>query len=368
MKILFASVTDSGILRVRSQLIKALLMQGHSVIVATPADKDYKKLEEMGCTFVPVTIDQHGTNPLSDLKLYKQYKKLLKTIKPDAVFLFTTKPNIYCGMACRKLGIPAVMNITGMGSALGNKGFLQKIMIMLYKNSCKGSNLKRIFFQNDDSKAFFEKNKIGNSNVFARIPGSGVNLEKYSLLSFPSSSTVDFLFVARVIKQKGIDNYIEAARIIRKEHPEAVFHVLGASDDSYKSVLDEASSAGDIVYHGRVDNIPDFQKISQCTIHPSYYPEGMSNVILEAAASGRPVITTDHPGCREGVDDGVTGFIVPVNDTESLVKVIRKFLAMPIAEREEMGRRGRIKMEKVFDRSIVTSAYLDALKDIKDNG
>ena len=368
LKILFASATDSGILRVRSELIKTLLEQGHSVIVAAPLVKDYKKLEEMGCTMVPVTIDHHGTNPFSDLKLYKQYKKLLGSVKPDVVLLFTTKPNIYCGIACKKLGIPAVMNITGMGSALGNKGLLQKVMVKLYKCSCNGQNLKRVFFQNDASKEFFEKHKIGDSSLFVRIPGSGVNLDTYPLLPFPEGSTVDFLFVARIMKQKGIDNYIEAAKMIRKDHPEARFHVLGDAKEPYKSKLDEAASSGDIVYHGRVDNIPDFQRMSQCTVQPSYYPEGMSNVILEAAASGRPVITTDHPGCREGVDDGITGFIVPVNDTDALVKAIERFLALSTTEREEMGRRGRMKMEKEFSRIYVTSAYMDILMDISDNG
>lgn len=366
MRILFASATDSGILRVRSELINCLLDLGHEVIVATQSDKDYEKLEAMRCEFVPVIMEQHGKNPFSDIKLYKLYREIIRSVKPDIVLLFTTKPNIYCGLACRKLDIPAVMNITGMGSALGNKGLLQKMMVFLYKKSCKGKNLKRVFFQNEDSKLFFEQNKIGDSRVYARIPGSGVNLDKFTKLPFPDSSTVDFLFVARVMKQKGIDNYLEAARIIRKDYPQAVFHVLGSADDSYKSILSEASAAGDIIYHGRVDNIPDYQMLSQCTIQPSYYPEGMSNVILEAAASGRPVITTDHPGCREGVVDGITGFIIPVNDTESLVNAIKKFMGMTVSERSEMGTQGRKKMEREFDRKIVTEAYLDIIREIEN--
>lgn len=363
MKILFVSATDSGILRVRSELISELLKAGHEVIVATPMDKDYIKLEEMGCKFIPVTIDGHGTNPISDYSVYRQYKSILKSEKPDMVFLFTTKANVYCGRACRKLGIPAIMNITGMGMALGNKGLIQSVMIWLYKYACNGRNMKKIFFQNDDSLDFFKAHAIGNQALYERIPGSGVNLDKFTVQPFPKSDTVDFLFIARVMKQKGIDEYIEAAKTVRIEHPEAVFHVLGNCDDEYKTVLDQENKNGTIVYHGRVNNISDFERMSQCTIQPSYYPEGMSNVILEAAASGRPVITTDHPGCREGVDDGVTGYIVPIKNAETLAGAIKKFLTLTVQERQEMGLQGRRKMEREFDRKIVINAYLREIQD-----
>lgn len=358
MKILFASATDSGILRVRSELISELLSRGNEVVVATPKEKDYRRLEDMGCKFISVKIDGHGMNLLKDFFVYRQYKSILKSERPDMVFLFTTKANIYCGMVCRELAVPSVMNITGMGMAMGNKGLIQIIMIYLYKFACNGKNMKRIFFQNDDSLEFFRKHRIGSQSIYKRIPGSGVNLEKFTVQPFPNSDTVDFLFIARIMKQKGIDEYIEAARKVRETHPEAVFHVLGNCDDDYKAILEEENKKGTIVYHGRMSNIIDFEKISQCTIQPSYYPEGMSNVILEAAASGRPVITTDHPGCREGVDDGITGFIIPTKSASALVAAIEKMLSMTQHEKEEMGLRGREKMEKEFDRVIVTKAYL----------
>lgn len=362
MTIVFASATDSGILRVRSELIIELIGMGHKVVVATPKEKDYVKLEEMGCKFIPVTIEGHGMNPLADISVYKQFRKILAAEKPDMVFLFTTKSNVYCGMACRKLGIPAVMNITGMGMAMGSKGIVQIVLITLYKLACNGKNMKKIFFQNDDSLDFFKAHGIGNSSLYQRIPGSGVNLDKFSVQPYPESDTVDFLFVARVMKQKGIDQYIEAAKEIRKDHPEAVFHVLGGCDEEYEAILEEENENGSIIYHGRVNNIPDFERMSQCTIQPSYYPEGMSNVILEAAATGRPVITTDHPGCREGVDDGETGYIIPIKDSNALIEAVKKFLSLSVKEREEMGFRGRQKMEREFDRTIVTRAYLDMLQ------
>lgn len=300
-------------------------------------------------------------NPISDLSAYRQYIKILKSEKPDTVLLlFTTKPNIYCGMACRKLGIPAIMNITGMGSALGKRGLLQKLLVQMYRTACNGKNMKQIFFQNDDSMEFFKEHGIGREKTYKRIPGSGVNLEKFTVQPFPTSDTVDFLFVARVMKEKGIEEYLGAARKIREKYKIAVFHILGGCDMAYKNILENLGGGG-IQYHGRVDNIPDFEKLSQCTIQPSYYPEGMSNVILEAAASGRPVITTDHPGCREGVDDGVTGYIVPIKDTDALADAIEKLILLSMDQRKEMGLRGRQKMEREFDRRIVTGAYLQAL-------
>lgn len=361
MKIVFASATDSGILRVRSELISMLISLGHEIVVATSKEKDYVKLEKIGCKFMPVNIEGHGMNPITDFSVYRQFERIIKSEKPDIVFLFTTKPNVYCGMACRKLGIPVVMNITGMGMAMGNKGIIQRILIMLYKLACNGKNIRKIFFQNDDSKIFFENHCIGNPKTFHRIPGSGVNLEKYTIQPFPETDSINFLFVARVMKQKGIDQYIEAAKEIRKTHPKTAFHVLGRCDEEYRLILDRESKNGSIIYHGMVDNIPYYQKMSQCTIQPSYYPEGMSNVILEAAASGRPVITTDHPGCREGVDDGITGYIVPIKNTKALIAAIEKFLSLSIAERKEMGVRGRKKMEREFDRQIITKAYLECV-------
>lgn len=361
MRILICRITDIGVMLRSRNLIAELLKMGHEVIVATPRETAYQDIIGLGCKFIEIKIDGHGMNPIKDYSVYRQYKRILKTEKPDLALLYTTKPNVYCGACCRKGKIPVVMNITGMGMALGNKGFAQHILIKLYKFACNGKNVKKVFFQNDESMVFFKNRRIGNSEVFERIPGSGVDLDKYRVQDFPSSETVDFLFVARVMKQKGIDQYLEAAKRIRKSHPETRFHVLGGCDESYQSVMEEETKAGTIIYHGRVSNIIDYQKMSQCTIQPSYYPEGMSNVILEAAACGRPVITTDHPGCREGVDDGVTGYIVPVKNSDMLTKTIEKFLSLTIEERTEMGLCGRKKMENEFDIRLVMSAYLKAI-------
>lgn len=363
-KILIASITDSGILRVRSELIKKLLGAGAAVIVVTPKKNDYKKLEEIGCDFIEFKIDGHGVNPISDYFAYKRYISVLKTTKPDLVLTFTTKPNIYCTKACMKLGIRYITNVTGRGVALATPGLKQKLMVYLLKRSLK--DVSSLFFQNSNDMQFFKNCKIATPSVYRQIPGSGVNLEKYSVIAYPEANEgkMNFLFISRVLKQKGIDQYIEAAAIIRQNHPHCIFHVLGDTVPSYEGILKTAHEKGYIVYHGRVNNVGDYIATSNCTIHPSYYPEGMANVILESAAVGRPVITTDHPGCREGVTDEVTGYIIKPKDTTSLVNAIEKFLMLSHDEKVIMGVKGRKKIEKEFDRNIVTNAYIEEIKKI----
>lgn len=358
MKILFASGTDTGIKRVRSELISRLISNGETVYIATKRGRVSGDLEKMGCIIKNVDVERHGVNPLEDLKLYTQFKRILKEVNPDVVLTFTTKPNVYCGMAARRLHKKVIMNITGMGTALSKKGAMQKLLVSMYQYATGGKNMRCIFFQNDDSMSFFESKHIGTTSTYKRIPGSGVNLEKFHPLPYPKNDKVEFLFVARIMKEKGIDEYISSAKEIRKQYSNAVFHVLGACDSDYEDKIKDAESKGYIVYHGQVDNMLDYQLLSSCTIHPSYYPEGMSNVILEAAACARPVITTDHPGCREGVENGTTGYIVPIKDSEALTKAIKSILDMTCEQREAMGLKARLKIENEFDREIVTNAYI----------
>ena len=354
-------ITDEGVIERSSNLISSLIRLGNEVIVATPRESKFKKIIEMGCKHIEVRIQGHGMNPVRDMSVYKQYYKILKNEKPDISLLYTTKPNIYCGLACKMLHIPVIMNITGLGTALGNEGILQKLMIVLYKLSCSGSNMKTIFFQNEGSMDFFARYKIGNSKIYQRIPGSGVDLELFPLQPFPKSNTINILFIARVMKEKGIDQFLEAAREIRKRHSDVLFHVLGECDNSYKDLITEECDKGNIIYHGKVNNVQDYYKMAQCTVQPSFYPEGISNVILEAAASGRPVVTTDHIGCREGVDDGETGFIVPIKNSSAVIHAIERFLELSYEERVEMGLRGRRKMEREFDQKIIVNSYLKAI-------
>ena len=359
-KVLVLVNKDITILYVRKELIEKLLQEGYDVTVSFPKTEKVKDFEEMGCKFINSDVDRRGMNPFRDFKLLLQYIKAIKTSKPDIVLTFTIKPNLYGGIACRIKKVPFIANITGLGTALQKDGFLKKMTIFLYHIAFK--NVKCCFMQNRDNYDFFEENKlaIGKKKI---IPGSGVNLEKYKLLEYPSEQDdLEFLFIGRVLKEKGIDLYFDTAKYIKSKYPNTKFHVLGFCEDEYEEKLKQLEDEGIVIYHGRQDNMIPFYKLSCCTIHPSYYPEGMSNVLLESEASGRPVITTDSTGCREPVDDGITGYIVPIKDLDSLIKKVEEFINLPYEEKVKMGQAGRRKVEKEFDRNIVINAYLEEIK------
>ena len=361
IKILVTGITDSGILRARSEIIHWILSEGAIVVVASPKNSAYVQLEKMGCRFVEFKLNPQGINPIEDFFAYKRYVKLLKEEKPDIVLTFTTKPNIYCTLACRFQGIKYITNVTGRGRVLGVPGIKQDIMVVLLKRSLKLASC--LFFQNSNDRDFFEKKKIASPDIYRLIPGSGVNLMQFVPEPYPDkdSHEVHFLFISRILELKGIIQYVEAAREIRKTNPECVFHVLGDNTPIYKDMIENLHKEGVIVYHGRVNNVGDYIRNSHCTIMPSYYPEGMTNVVLESAASARPVITTNHPGCKEGVEDGVTGYIIAPRDTKELVKAIKKFISLSYEDKVAMGVAGRSKMEREFDRSIVTTAYKEEI-------
>ena len=363
MKILITGITDSGVLRVRTELIKALLDEGHSVFVVTPPSNAYPKIEGLGCTFIPIVIDAHGLNPFKDMMVIVAYRKILRQVKPDVVLSFTIKPNLYCGINCRLMSIPQVMNITGFGTALAYPGLRQTVLVNMYKIVAKKVYI--IIFQNQSNLNHFKDWHIASENQYHLLPGSGVNLSRFTVTDYPTDENgIHFLFISRILKEKGIDNYLEAAKFIHDKYPNTNFHILGQTTGGYKEKVAKANEAGYAIYHGRVNNILDFQKMSHCTVLPSYYPEGICNVLLEAAASGRPVITCDHPGCRETVDDGKTGYLVRPNDTGDLISKLETFLSLSNAKRSKMGCLGRQKMEREFDRVIVTNAYMQVVNEI----
>lgn len=359
MKVSLMANDTTYVYNLRKEIIERLIKEGHNVEIICESLLYKAELEAMGCRIINVKTGRHGKNPFADIALLHQYKKKLKENRPDIVLTYNIKPSSYGGMACRMLKIPYMPNITGLGTAIENPSILQKIAIVLYKSGVK--NAKCIFFQNIDNKKFFEQHKmIGKNTKVCLLPGSGVSLEKHKLLPYPENDKViNFQFTSRILKEKGIDLYIEAARIIHDKYPNTVFNVCGGCDDEkYLKILKEAEENGYIKYHGQQKDMIPFLKQASCIVHPSYYPEGMSNVLLEAAASGRPIIATDRSGCRETVEDGVTGYVIPIKNLDSLVEAIEKILSMSIEERKNMGLAGRKKMEQEFDRNIVVEAYL----------
>ena len=356
-KILILANNDIGLYKFRKELIQKLV-QGYKVYISLPYGKHISKLEEIGCEFIDTPISRRGTNPITDLKLLWNYKKIIKSIKPDIVLTYTIKPNVYGGIMCRINRVPYVPNITGLGTAVENGGLLQKITLGLYKASLKKASC--VFFQNKENKEFLSsKISIDNHKL---IPGSGVNLRHYSCLDYPQSREVHFLFIARVMKEKGINEYLEAAEFIRDKYPYTKFHVLGFCEDEYEKKLKEMQDKDIIEYHGMQSDVREFHKFAHCTIHPTFYPEGMSNVLLESAACGRPLITTNRSGCKEIVEKERTGYIVKEKDSLDLIEKIEMFLNLDNKERERMGTLGREKVEKEFNRDIVVNSYLEVIE------
>lgn len=357
-KILMLGNSHLVIFGFRGELIERLVRDGYEVIVAFPNGpfgEGEKTSKDYNCKFVEIPINRRGKNPIQELLLLRKYYKVINDILPDVVLSYTVKCDTYGGIVCSHLGIPFIPNITGLGKGLAEGGLTRTITTELYKRAVK--NAECVFFQNEQDKKFFELSKINFSHSVI-LPGSGVNLEKFIPLPYPLGERIIFTYIARVMKAKGIDQFLDAAKVIKDEFPNTQFHICGYCEEDYRSIINEAVDKGIVVYHGLVKNIVEIEQMSSCIVLPSFHPEGVSNVLLEAAASARPVITTDRPGCRDAVDDGISGFSIKERSSEDLIDKIRKFIALPIDKRIQMGLAGRKKMEREFDRQIVVDAYL----------
>lgn len=347
----------------RREVLQRFVKEGYRVTLLGEILSFREELEAMGIELVDIKTARHGTSIVQDLKLFVRYFGVLRGKKPDIVLTNNIKPNVYAGLSCRLLRIPYIPNITGLGTPVEHPGPMQKLTTFLYKLGIADAPV--VLFQNQENLQFFRnRNMLSSKNKTVLLPGSGVNLQSHPLMTYPESGKTHFLFVARVMKEKGIDLFLAAARKFHRE--DLVFEVVGGCDDeNYLRILREAEQEGVIVYHGLQNNMTPFYERCSCFLYPSYYPEGMSNVLLEAAASGRPVIAADRSGCRETVDDGVSGYIVPVNDEEATLQAVEKFLNLTWEERKAMGLAGRAKVEREFDRELVVQMYLDQLAGLE---
>ena len=361
-KVLILANDTTYVYNLRLAIIKELIKNKYQVYVVSEVINFKDELEEVGCKLIDISIGRHGTNPLSDIKLLKKYKKLFKEINPDYILSYNIKPNVYGGMACKKMKCKFLPNITGLGTALEYPGIMQKITIVLNKIGLKKSDV--VFFQNSENMDFSKKHRIlSKKTKMVLLPGSGVDLEKHKLLDYPKNKKIKFLYVARIMKEKGIDIYLETAKKIKEKYPNTEFHICGyCDDDKYKEILNEYEKNKIIIYHGEQKDMIPFFEMADAIIHPSYYPEGMSNVLLEAAAHGRPIICTNRSGCRETVDDKKTGLIVPIKDTDSVIIAVEELINMSYNKRKQMGINGRKKIEKDFDRQIVVKKYMTEIK------
>lgn len=339
----------------RGAIIQRLIEANYDVVIVGQLLEHQEKLKKMGARLIGVHTGRHGKNPFADLSLLLQYRRILKNENPDVVLTYNIKPNVYGGMACQNLHIHYLPNVTGLGTPVEIPGLMQKLTIRLYKIGVAGADC--VFFQNTDNLKFFKKHGMLKQEAHTRVlPGSGVDLEKYKLLPWHDGK-VHFLFVARVMKEKGIDLFLAAAHQFASN--DVIFDICGACDDpKYLQILKNDPK---VVYHGPQKDLRSYYEKCSCFLYPSYYPEGMSNVLLEAAASGRPVIAANRPGCRETLDDGITGFLIPIKDENAVIQAVKKFLLLNSEQQEKMGLFGREKIVREFDRKIVVEAYMDEI-------
>lgn len=352
----------AGLHSFRKEVMKAIVDAGYELYISVP-DTDDDRVEYfkgIGCKIIKTEFDRRGTNPIADLKLMMTYRRIIKELNPKAVLSYTIKPNVYGGIACRLTGTPQIANVTGLGDAIENGGWMQKLTVTLYKIGI--GKAKQVFFQNPSNKESCLRFGIADENAIV-LPGSGVNLSHHTYQEYPTDRVIKFLYIARLQKDKGTGEYFEAAKVVKAKYPQTEFQVLGWKEGEYEGQLDELVTNCVINYLGVTSDVRPFLKDVHCTIMPSYH-EGMSNVNLESAANGRPVITTNVPGCRETVDDGVTGFYCEAKSGKSLIDAVERFIALPWEKKKKMGENGRKKVEKEFDRNIVVKAYLDAINEI----
>lgn len=357
MTVLLFTNSDIGLYKFRKEVMEEFVKE-NEVYACLPSGNMIPQIEALGVKYIRDEFNRHGTNPISEIKHYLQYKRIIKKVKPDIVFTYTVKPNIFGGAACASMKVPYVVNVTGLGTAVENPGLMQKIMIPMYKFGIRKA--QKVFFQNSENREFMLKRNM-IKGPYDLLPGSGVNLSQYHVLPYPEGDTINFLFAARVMKEKGIEQYLEAAEYITKKYPLTQFHICGACEPEYAKNLEELGKNRMVIYHGLVKDMIKMYEMASCTIHPTYYPEGLSNVLLESCACGRPIITTNRPGCREVVNDGVNGFVVREKDSADLIEKIERFLAKPVEERKQMGLAGRSKVEREFNRQIVVNKYMEEI-------
>lgn len=342
----------------RKELIIKLVNEGHQVFLSLPKSEDNIYFENLGCNIIETDIDRRGVNPVKDLKLIFFYKKIINEVNPNIIFSYTIKPNIY-GSLVSNGKYKQVCNITGTGATFLKENFLSKFCKMLYKISVK--NCYKVYFQNKGDLDYFIANKM-ISNNYDLLPGSGCNLEQYQFVDMPNDDVVKFIFIGRVMKLKGIEEYLKAAEIIKNKYSNVEFYIAGWNEENYyKEMVDEYKQRNIVKYLGFQKDIKPYIHQCHCTVLASHGGEGVPNVLLESGASGRACIGTKTNGIVDVIDDGINGYIFSPGDYESLVSSIEKFINLNFEEKKKMGFQGRKKIEIEFDRNIVINKYLDEM-------
>ena len=359
-KILFLANHFITLYSFRKEMINEMVRQGHDLYLSLPEDEANKYFVDIGCKIVPTEIDRRGINPINDLRLIKFYKKVILEVNPDIIFSFTIKPNIYGTIAsngrCRQ-----VCNITGTGGTFLKPSWVGILCKALYRISVK--KCYKVFFQNTGDRDFFIKERLVKDN-YAMLPGSGCNLAQHSFKPLPADDEIRFLFIGRVMRLKGIDQYLQAAEMITKKYPGTKFYIAGWNEQpKYMALVERAQKSGYVEYVGFRKDIDRWIEKCHCIILPSFGGEGVPNVLLEAAATGRVCIGSKINGTIDVIEDGRTGFLFNPGNGEDLARQIEKFILLSSTEKTSMGRAGREKVEREFNRQIVVDKYLEEVEE-----
>ncbi|MBD3680010.1 MAG: glycosyltransferase family 4 protein [Rhodobacteraceae bacterium] len=368
MHIVLTGNTTFKLANFREGLIRRLLDEGHRVTIVAPPDKYVEKIRALGCDFIPVQMDRNGTSPRAEARLLFSMFNAIRRARPDIVFSYTIKNNIYGGIACRGLGIPFVPNVTGLGPTFNTAGLLNRTVRSLYRVAF--GKARAVFFQNSSDLELFTNSRLVSKDRVRLLPGSGVDLSRFAASPLPESNEgIRFLLVARLLWDKGVGVYADAAKKVRETFPQARFQLLGPLDPDSKSGisgsrLDEWIGEGVVEYLGSTQDVVPFLRAAHCVVLPSYYREGTPRSLLEAGAIGRPIITTDMPGCRDVVVEHQSGFLVAPRDAEQLAAACAAFLCLSPDVLSAMGATSRQHIAQTYDEEIVIDAYLATIKNL----
>lgn len=364
MKILFVEPNQDTLLCFRKELVDELIKQGHELFLCLKSSEIVDSLYgDKAKEIIKLDADLKNVNPFKNLSLIRRYKRIIKRIKPDIILSFTIKPNIYCGLYAKKSFM--IANITGLGRAFNKKGLLNKIAMFLYKRSFK--NVDYIFFQNSHDYQLF-KNRHLIKNNYKVIPGSGVNITKFKKVLTVERNNQEFLFASRPLEEKGFDLLIQCIPEVVSKYPNAMFSLLVNKDEIANEKLKDiiCDYSNNIKFLGRTESMIDHYCNSSFLVSPSYYHEGISNVLLESLACETPIITTnDNPGCMDVLVEGVNGFGVQSKDKTSLLNSLLKACSTPIDAISKMGENGRQYVSKKFNRNDVVNTYIGLINSIK---
>jgi glycosyltransferase involved in cell wall biosynthesis len=367
-KVVLSVNTSWNVVNFRSGLIKALRSRGFEVSVVAPKDDHSAKVTDLGCRYIAIEMDNSGMSPFRDLHLAWSYWRIIRQERPNVFIGFTIKPNIFGSVSAHLNGVPVINNISGLGTAFVRGGILRKLVQSLYR--CALYRSKWVFFQNNDDRVLFLDEGIVREEQTLLLPGSGVNLGHFSpsVDEAPRLNGVVFILVARLLWDKGVGEFIEAARLVREKVPTARFQLLGFLDVENRTAVPRKSleqwvDEGLVEYLGSTDDVRPFLQAADCVVLPSYR-EGTPRSLLEGGAMAKPLIATNVPGCKEVVDHAENGFLCRPKDAEDLASKMVEFAAMDYPSRISMGQKSRRKIEKQFSETIVIERYLSAIQQI----